>query len=421
LGQSDRHRAAPRAEIQRPTTIGWDLSLRSLEQQPGVAVGREDSGERGDAHGRPLSAERPRETPSARDLQARFDATTPFSVGLEEEVLLIATDGPDLVACGAEVVARAGRPNRVKEELPPCQVELATRPHLRVEAATAELTAMRSLLVDACAGLARPAAAAVHPHALTFDPGSRTGRHRQMLERFGWVAERQLVSSLQIHVALGDHKMALSVYNLLREHLPVLAALGAAAPFHASADTGMASVRPLLCGQLPRQGVPPILHSWDHYAQELAWGVGSGVVADVKQWWWELRPHPLTGTLEVRVLDAQPTVAAARSLAALTVAVVRMLADQVASGAAPEPVAGWRIEENRWSALRDGIGGTMVDLRSGGVRPTRLVAERLLEAAAPFGEPALFGAHALLDRNGATALREVGLPDALDWLCDIFA
>jgi carboxylate-amine ligase len=341
-------------------------------------------------------------------------------VGIEEEILLMATASSDLVGCGPEVVQRAGRPDRVKEELPPCQVELATRPHLRVEAATAELAAMRGLLKEACRGLARPAAAAVHPHALAFDGTSRRGRHRQMLERFGWVAERQLVSSLQIHVALGDHRLALAVYNLLREHLPVLAALGAAAPYHGGVDTGMASVRPLVCGQLPRQGVPPILHSWEHYAQELAWGVGSGAVSDVKQWWWELRPHPLTGTLEVRVLDAQPTVAAARSLAAVTVAVVRMLAEQVTGAGAPEPVAGWRIEENRWSALRHGIDGTMVDLRTGEVRPTRVVAEQLLERAAPYGDPALFGAHALLDRNGATALREVGLANSVDWLCDVF-
>jgi carboxylate-amine ligase len=380
----------------------------------------EHSGKGGDAHGGALASDNIRETPSAGELRARFDATRAFSVGIEEEVLLVAADGSDLVGCGPQVVQRAGRPDRVKEELPPCQVELTTRPHRGVEAATAELAAMRGALLEACRGLARPAAAAVHPHALAFDGGDRRGRHRQMLDRFGWVAERQLVSSLQIHVALGDHRVALGVYNLLREHLPVLAALGAAAPFHGGVDTGMASVRPLVCGQLPRQGVPPILRSWDHYAHELAWGVGSGVVPDVKQWWWELRPHPLTGTLEVRVLDAQPTVAAARSLAAVTVAVVRMLAEQVTRPSSPEPVAGWRIEENRWSALRHGMEGTMVDGRTGEVLPTRLVAQRLLDAAAPFGDPALFGAHSLLDRNGATALREVGLADCVDWLCDVF-
>lgn len=335
-------------------------------------------------------------------------------------MLLVAVDGPDPVPFAAEVVRRAARPSLVKEEMPACQVELATRPHPDVEAATIELSAARQLLLTACRGIARPAAAAVHPLRATFDGASTGPRHRRLVDRFGWVAERQLVASLQVHVALGDHRLALPVHNLLREHLPILAALAAAAPFHDGEETGMASVRPLLCSQLPRQGIPPILRSWEHYAEELAWGVGSGTVDHATQWWWELRPHPLTGTLEVRVLDVQPTIAAGHTLAALVVAVVRMLADQVEAGVAPPPADRWRIEENRWSALRHGMDATMADVRTGEVRPTRQVAERLLLAAAPYGGPALLGAHAMVERNAATALREVGLPGAVAWLCDAF-
>jgi carboxylate-amine ligase len=358
--------------------------------------------------------------PTAEELRRRFDETTPFSVGLEEEVLLMALDGHDPVPWAPQVIERAGRPSQIKEELPTCQVELVTQPHALAESATAELDAARHLLAGACEGLARPAAAAVHPHADAFAGGPRSERHQVLLDRFGWAAERQLVSSLQVHVALGDQDVVLPTYNLLREHLPVLAALAAAAPYHGGVDTGMASIRPLVCGQLPRQGIPPVLHSWEHYAEELAWGIGSGSLHDVKQWWWELRPHPLTGTLEIRVLDAQPTVAASRSLTALCVAVVRLLADQVAAGRGPEPADSWRIEENRWSALRDGMGGTMADVRTGEAQPTRVVAERLLAHAAPYGEPALVGAHALLDRNAAAALREVGVEAAVEWLCGVF-
>jgi carboxylate-amine ligase len=358
--------------------------------------------------------------PTADELRARFDQPTPFSVGLEEEVLLLALDGHDPVPRARQVIERAGKPALIKEELPACQVELVTRPHALAEAATAELNTARHLLAGACEGVARPAAAAVHPHAQEFHAGARSPRHQALLDRFGWVAERQLVSSLQVHVALGDHRLVLPTYNLLREQLPVLAALAAAAPYHGGVDTGMASIRPLVCGQLPRQGIPPALSSWEHYAQELAWGIGTGSLHDVKQWWWELRPHPLTGTLEIRVLDAQPTVAASRSLVALCVAVVRMLADQVSAGDPPDPVPSWRIEENRWSALLDGMDGTMADLRTGAVRSTRDAAERLLADAAPYGEPALVGAHALLDRNAAAALREVGVDGAVEWLCGVF-
>jgi carboxylate-amine ligase len=375
-------------------------------------------------HRRPLAAGPASQTPSPEALRARFAATQPFTVGLEEEVLLVGLQDPAPVPEAEEVVARAGWPGRIKEELPSCQVELATGVHPTVAGAVAELAAARARLADACAGLARPIAAAVHPSAVSFAGTGPTERHRALLDRYAWAGRRQLVSSLQVHVAIGDPLLVLPTYNRLREHLPSLAAIGAAAPFHEGEDTDLASIRPLLCGVLPRQGVPPVLHSWEHFASELAWGTRAAALPDVRHWWWELRPHPATGTLEVRVLDVQPTIAAAGALAELTVAVVALVVASVSAeaehGHVREPVESWRIEENRWSAVRHGIGGTMADVRSGEVRPTRSVVEELLLAAAPHADGDLLGARAMLDRNAATALRSVGPRDAVDWLAAVF-
>src|SRR5213075_2861884 len=133
---------------------------------------------------------------------------------------------------------------------------------------------------------------------------------------------------LQVHVAPGDAERTLAVYNALRGHLPELAALAANAPFHAGRDTGFASVRPLIGGLLPRQGVPPAIPSWEAFAETLRWGRVAGAVPEPRRWWWELRPHLAFGTLELRVPDAQTTVADAAAVAAFVHALVARLGER---------------------------------------------------------------------------------------------
>ena len=98
---------------------------------------------------------------------------------------------------------------------------------------------------------------------------------------------------------MGGHARTLAVYNALRSHLPELAALAANAPYYAGRDTGLASVRPKICDLLPRQGVPPAIPSWDAYVSALRWGAAAGALPEPGRWWWELRPHPDHGTLEL--------------------------------------------------------------------------------------------------------------------------
>ena len=142
------------------------------------------------------------------------------------------------------------------------------------------------------------------------------------------MARRQLVCALQVHVAVGGADRSLAVYNALRPWLPAIAALAANAPYHDGRDTGMASIRPKISELLPRQGIPPAISSWDAFADALRWGVASGAMPVPGRWWWELRPHPAYGTLEVRVPDAQATVADAAAVTALVVCLVAWLAER---------------------------------------------------------------------------------------------
>jgi len=224
-----------------------------------------------------------------------------------------------------------------------------------------------------------------------------------------------------VHVAVGGAERTLAVYNALRGHLPELAALAANAPFHAGRDTGCASVRPLIATLLPRQGVPPAFDSWGAFASALRWAG----IPDASTWWWELRPHPAFGTLELRVPDAQTTLDEAAAVAAFAHALVAWLASRYDDGERLGAPESWRIAENRWSALRYGLDGEFTDVATGARTPIRDVLRARLAELAPVAEglgcaAELASAEALIEANGALHQRAVaatsGLVGVARWL-----
>jgi len=352
-------------------------------------------------------------------IRQRFDSTDAGTVGLEEEVLILDRESLLPVARGADVV-EAAADSLVKEEMPACQIELVSRPHSSARDAVADLVRARRRVADVCWDLGVvPAAATVHPVAAAMET-SGSDRHRAIEEEFGEVARRQLVGSLQVHVAIGDATCALAVYNALRGHLPELAALASSAPFYEGRDTGFASIRPLICGQLPRQGVPPAFGSWEEFAHALAWGRNTGSVPEPRRWWWELRPHIHFGTLEVRVSDVQATSAASEAVADVVSSLVRCLVSRYHDGEILPVHPSWRIEENRWSALRDGVHGDLADLITGCQAPTAQRLHALLDDIEPFATEGLDGGRALIEHNGADDLRKVGLANSTAYLVGSF-
>jgi carboxylate-amine ligase len=358
-----------------------------------------------------------------------FDAPAPLTVGVEEEVMLLHPQTLDLAPRAREVLARLDRDLRYKLELPAAQLEIVTPPVASAAEAARILAAGRRALAGAAAGLARPAAAGVHPFTAPLGELDADAAYAHTRREYGPVARLQLVSALQVHVAVRGADRALAVYNALRSHLPALAALAANAPFLAGRDTGLQSVRPKIGELLPRQGVPPALASWEAYAEALRWGTASGFVPDAGRWWWELRPHPVHGTLEVRVPDAQCTVDDAAAVVAVVHALVAHLVERVDAGEQLPVAPSWRIDENRWSACRHGLDGAMADLGTGETGPTREHLRALLDAlepaAAALGCTAEIGhARALAAANGAARQRTVaaerGIPGVAGWLAEQF-
>jgi carboxylate-amine ligase len=340
---------------------------------------------------------------AAAKLRALFDEPAPMTVGLEEEAMVLDAETLDLAPAGARIVEHGGEGAPFKLEMPAAQLEVATPPCATLEDALAELAAGRRALASAAEACgATVACAGAHPFAAAEGPLNDAERYAAIEHAHASVARRQLVYALQIHVRVSGADRALAVYNALRGHLPELAALAACAPFHEGRDTGLASIRPLIAGMLPRQGVPPALPSWEVFAEGLAWAGDPGA------WWWELRPHRHHGTLEVRVPDAQPTLEDAAAVAAVAVCLVATLAARFDAGEPLDVPEDWRIAENRWRALRHGVGGTLKDLRTGEEAPTAERIAALLDELEPTARelgcgPRLDAARALLAAGGGAA------------------
>jgi carboxylate-amine ligase len=287
------------------------------------------------------------------------------------------------------------------------------------------------VLAERASGLARLASAGVHPFSPAVGELNHLPRYEQTIDEHGPIAARQLVCALQVHVGVGDPSRALAVYNAARSHLPLLAALAANAPFYEGVDTGLASVRPKLCELLPRQGVPPPFPSWDAFAEMLRWGAASGAFPTERTWWWELRPHIGYGTLEFRVPDAQATVGDAIAIAAVVQALAAWLGERHDAGEILPVADSWQIAQNRWSACRHGVEGTMADLATGAARSTRECLLELLEHLASvscqLGSSGwLSRAAELAEVNGAMTQRRVASRDGggaravAAWLCERF-
>jgi carboxylate-amine ligase len=368
--------------------------------------------------------------PTAADLRRAFDVPSDLTVGLEEEVMVLDPATLDLAPVAEAVLAAADGDPRFKRELPAAQLEILTAPAATVGAAAGALAQARAALVTAAGGLARFAGAGTHPFAAPQGVLSDHERYAFTRAEYGAVARRQLVFGLHVHVALRGADRAVAVYNALRSYLPELAALGANAPFYDGVDSGLDSVRPKLSELLPRQGVPPALRDLEELAEALRWTQAAGVVTGPAQWWWELRLHPLHATLEVRVPDAQATVADSAALGAVVHALVARLAARHDAGDLPGPALTWRIEENRWSACRHGTRGRMADLDTGRPHPTDERLGALLDELRPDAErlgcaEELAGAGRLVAANGAARQREAaggdGALGAVAWLASRFA
>jgi glutamate---cysteine ligase / carboxylate-amine ligase len=250
--------------------------------------------------------------------------------------------------------------------------------------------------------------AGTHPFAMWEDQRIvARPRYRELVTALRFVARQELIFGMHVHVGVDDPDKAIHVANGMRVHLAVLLALSANSPFWRADSTGLMSSRTPIFRAFPRVGIPPQYGDWADYEREIGFMVESGVIEDYTWLWYDVRPHPNFGTVEIRVCDSQTRVEHTLALAALIQAMVKELSEHFDAGGELAPYPWQMLDENKWLAARHGLDGELVDLpssdRVGAKELARRLLERLREHAEDLGSAAeLEAIQDLIDRgNGA--------------------
>ena len=346
----------------------------------------------------------------------KFGASPSFTVGLEEELLLVDGQTLQLAHVADKILPNTGLPSdRLDHEAFLAEVENRSAPAGSVGEAIGQLREGRAAAADAGATLL---AVGLHPDARLFDVELvQSERYERVEGQMQGLIKRTPECALHVHVGLPDTDAAVAAMNGIRERLPLLHGLGANSPFWFGADSGMASSRAAVIRAYPGRGIPPVLRSWDQYLACLDAVRAGGGPTDHTMVWWDARPQPRLGTVELREIDAQTDLESAAAIAALARAIMRRAVEEPIEEPAPEQALHW----STFGAARDGLDAEIY--LDGSPRPLREAAETVLARIGADADPEIEGIKRIVrEGNGADRQRAVfkdgGMPALLRYLAD---
>jgi carboxylate-amine ligase len=308
--------------------------------------------------------------PGGSVLDHKFGRSDPYTLGVEEEYMLLDGETFDLVQhIDTVLAAMEGHEleTRVAPELMQSVLEIAT-PVCRTPADVhAELTKLRGYVQGIAHGKGlRVGSAGTHPFSL-FERQRITARdrYRNLVDQLQYVARRELIFGMHVHVAVDDAEKAIQVVNGLLPQIAPLLALSASSPFWRGEPTGLASSRQMVFAAFPRSGPPPRFKDYADYAEVVGQLEKTGCIADYTHIWWDIRLHPRWGTVEVRICDAVTRLEDAVALAAYCQALVKHLSERYDRGEAIPSYHRILTTENKWLAARYGLEAPIMDLETG--------------------------------------------------------
>ena len=303
-------------------------------------------------------------------LDHKFGTGDPYTLGVEEEYQLLDCETFDLVQhidTMLEAVTGHELETRINSELMQSVLEISTPVCRNAGDVMRWLTTLRSYVT----GIAnergtRVGSAGTHPFSL-FERQRITAkdRYRSLIDQLQYVARRELIFGMHVHVAVDDPEKAVKVVNGLLPHLAPLLALSASSPFWRGEPTGLASCRQMVFSAFPRSGPPPRFRDYADYAEVVGQLERSGCIADYTHIWWDIRLHPRLGTIEIRICDAVTRVEDAVAIAAYCQALVKQLCEHYETGKEIPSYHRILTSENKWLAARYGLEAPVMDLTSG--------------------------------------------------------
>ncbi len=340
-----------------------------------------------------------------------------FTLGVEEEFQIVDPESGELRSHVSELLASSAPVlgDQIKRELHQSIVEVGTKICADVSELRGEIFRTRRDLSNSAerVGLA-VAAAGTHPFSHWKDQVLSPGvRYDSIVEELQQLARSLLIFGLHVHVAVPERQTAIDLMNQARYFLPHLLALSTSSPFWMGRDTGLMSYRTTIFRRFPRTGVPDHFNSWSEYENYIKLLVDLRCIDDARKIWWDVRPHPLFGTLEFRVCDVPTRAEDAVMLGALCQAIIVKLHKLYETNQGYRLYRRALIEENKWRAARWGMNGKLIDFGRQVEVPMRELALELLEFVDDVVDPlgsreAVNQVHTIL-REGTSADRQLAV------------
>jgi carboxylate-amine ligase len=319
-----------------------------------------------------------------------FSSSERSSLGVEWELELVDLETGELASGSNEVLAAitpAGRTEhpKAKHELMQCCVEVITDVCLTVAQVRDDLAATVAEVQEAAAGLGLGVmCSGSHPTTdWTSQRISDSPRYRELVERNQWLARQLQIFGVHCHVGVRSAEKVMPIVNALLSYVPHFLALSASSPYWIGCDTGLASYRSKVFEALPTAGLPYQLSGWDQFERYMELLISTNAIQTVREVWWDVRPHPDFGTVELRICDGLPTLDEVTAVAAMAQCLVEQMDSQLDRGyQLPEPRA-WVVRENKWRAARYGLDAEIVVNAQGTVRPVRVALTDMVEELMP--------------------------------------
>ena len=324
-------------------------------------------------------------------MRIEFNASDRASLGIEMELEVVDLVSRELVGAAGELLADMGRGHpggehpKAKHELFESTVEIITGVCADVAEARADLeTTLAELAGHAAARGAGLICSGSHPFTdWATQQVSPNPRYHQLVQEMQWLARRLAIFGIHVHVGVRSAEKAIAIANGLCAYLPHFLAISASSPYWMGEDTGLASARSKVFESLPMAGLPHLLNDWQEFEGFMTTLVRSKAITSIREVWWDIRPHPDFGTVELRVCDGVPRLSEVAALAALAQCLVESMDAGLDMGLVPAVPRAWIIRENKWKAARYGMEAEIIVDDEGDLRPLREVTGELVDRLAP--------------------------------------
>src|SRR5687768_5176890 len=345
-----------------------------------------------------------------------FQRSEKPTLGVEIEVQVVDQAGALTTDTAAtKILAELNDDAAYKHELLECTIEVITDVCQSVDDVRADLGGKIKQLSDVAQGQGyRILCTGTHPFSAWADQTvSPDPRYHRLIENCQWTARRLLIFGIHTHVGVGSGEEAIAISRSLSTFIPHFLALSSSSPFWQGRDTGLESVRSKIFESLPTARLPYLLDNWGQFQRFMRTLIGAGTIRSIREVWWDIRPHPGFGTLELRICDGIPTLEETLSIVALSQSLVVWLGERYNAGLDVPEHLQWTIRENKWRAARYGLDAEIIRDEDGNLISLRRSIGDLVEKLEPCARnlgcyDELMGIPRILERGtSATRQREV--------------